>query len=103
SPEGPEVVERPAEIMRAPFAEALPERATTLVVGPGLGLDEHAARALALTLADARPQVLDADALNLVARDLRLAELAHSAAPRILTPHPLEAARLLGTTRDAVQ
>jgi hydroxyethylthiazole kinase-like uncharacterized protein yjeF len=51
--------------------------------------------------------VLDADALNAVAAD---AELRHSLAQRgrtglgsVLTPHPLEAARLLGSTAAQVQ
>ncbi len=51
--------------------------------------------------------VLDADALNAIATDPALAALlAHRGArgaPTLLTPHPLEAARLLGTTADDVQ
>ena len=51
--------------------------------------------------------MLDADALNAIARDAGLraqlrARSAH-ARPTILTPHPLEAARLLDTTAAAVQ
>lgn len=101
SPESQEVVERPAEIMRVPFEDALPDRPTTLVVGPGLGRGERAARAVELALADPRPQVFDADGLNLIAEDDRLSALAGA---RVLTPHPLEAARLLqADDRDAVQ
>jgi len=51
--------------------------------------------------------VLDADALNAVATDadLRAALLVRGKAgtPTVLTPHPLEAARLLGITAAAVQ
>jgi NAD(P)H-hydrate epimerase len=67
------------------------------VVGPGFGLDD-AGRAILLALA-ARlpvPAVLDADALTALA-DLGLETLASAAGPRVLTPHPGEAARLLGT------
>ena len=48
--------------------------------------------------------VLDADAFNAIAADAGLRDaLAARSAPTILTPHPLEAARLLGTTATAVQ
>jgi len=52
--------------------------------------------------------LLDADALNLVARDALLAtrvaeHLSTHGAPCVLTPHPLEAARLLGTDTAGVQ
>ena len=48
--------------------------------------------------------VLDADALNAIAADTSLAErLRLREQPTILTPHPLEAARLLGCTVAEVQ
>jgi len=47
------------------------------------------------------PLVVDADALNLLGTDVAVARAA--AAPRILTPHPGEMARLLGTTTAEVQ
>jgi NAD(P)H-hydrate epimerase len=46
------------------------------------------------------PAVVDADALNAFAGDL---EALRSAAPRILTPHPGEAARLLGCSTTEIQ
>jgi hydroxyethylthiazole kinase-like uncharacterized protein yjeF len=66
------------------------------VLGPGLGLDERG-RALAVALAESLPIpcVIDADALTAIAeRGVEI--LASAAAPRVLTPHPGEAARLLG-------
>jgi hydroxyethylthiazole kinase-like uncharacterized protein yjeF len=48
--------------------------------------------------------VLDADALNLIAADTRLAEtLRKRPVPSLLTPHPAEAARLLGSSTREVQ
>jgi len=49
--------------------------------------------------------VLDADALNAIAADPGLAALlrARAAGSTVLTPHPLEAARLLGVTTAEVQ
>ncbi len=65
------------------------------LVGPGLGLDEVAARIVKHALARADvPLVLDADALTILAADPRLAEGRRG--PLVLTPHPGEAARLLG-------
>ena len=50
------------------------------------------------------PLVLDADALNLIASSKTLqARLPKRNAPSVLTPHPAEAARLLGCATAAVQ
>ncbi len=71
-------------------------------VGPGLGLDE-AGRALAVELAVCLPipAVLDADALTAVSQ-VGLERLRGAVGPRVLTPHPGEAARLLGLSTEAV-
>lgn len=78
---------------------------TTVVCGCGGG---DAVRApLPRVISLAHRLVLDADALNAIAADTLLAELlrARSASNRgtVLTPHPLEAARLLGCTTTEVQ
>jgi ADP-dependent NAD(P)H-hydrate dehydratase / NAD(P)H-hydrate epimerase len=50
------------------------------------------------------PLVVDADALNLLAaHPVLFKQIARRTAPTLLTPHPAEAARLLGATTDAVQ
>ncbi len=69
------------------------ERATTLVCGPGLGQSAWGQQMLQQVLACDQPKVLDADALNLLARRVPVKAENH-----ILTPHPGEAARLLGVT-----
>jgi hydroxyethylthiazole kinase-like uncharacterized protein yjeF len=76
----------------------------TLVVGPGLGTSREANDVLAKALNSRMPLVLDADALNLLAQEpaLQLKLRARSSAS-ILTPHPLEAASLQGTSSAAVQ
>lgn len=74
----------------------------TLVVGPGMGT--HARDLLAQAIANPAPLVLDADALNLLAAEPGLQEAVHARAQMaILTPHPLEAARLLGVTAKVIQ
>jgi ADP-dependent NAD(P)H-hydrate dehydratase / NAD(P)H-hydrate epimerase len=78
------------------------------LVGPGLGQDKSARQAVAVLLASAKLPVtaivLDADALNCIAEEKKLAlALRRYNGSKVLTPHPLEAARLLGTTTDQVQ
>jgi hydroxyethylthiazole kinase-like uncharacterized protein yjeF len=88
--------------------------ATVLAVGPGLGQSTEAIDVLRRALETPLPMVLDADALNLLAaHPVLLAKVSRggmecpawgTARPAtIVTPHPAEAARLLGTTTDAVQ
>lgn len=78
---------------------------SVVVIGPGLGLDADSnalARALALELA--LPCVLDADALTAFSKDCHLIARATSAGhARVLTPHPGEAARMLGVGSGDVQ
>ena len=75
-----------------------------MVVGPGLGRGERAETLVGAALASDTPCVLDADALNLIAEntDLRKACVRRKT-ETLLTPHPAEAARLLGSTVAAVQ
>ncbi|WEN14329.1 NAD(P)H-hydrate dehydratase [Rhodanobacter sp. AS-Z3] len=74
------------------------ESASVLALGPGLGQAAWG-HALWLTALDAnKPLVLDADGLNLLAREPR-----QFSAPTVLTPHPGEAGRLLGVTTRAVE
>lgn len=74
------------------------------VAGPGLGKSREAVDLVARVLGCPLPLVLDADALNLLADEPGLqARLAGRRAPALLTPHPLEAARLLGSDAAGVQ
>ncbi len=66
------------------------EQMDAILIGPGLGQDAWAQRALTLVLTSNKPLVLDADALNLIA-ELSLDLPANS----VITPHPGEAKRLL--------
>ena len=76
----------------------------TLVIGPGLGASTAAQALLASAIASSSSLLADADALNLLAADTALqAVLAQRKAPTVLTPHPLEAARLLGSSIAVVQ
>jgi len=75
-----------------------------LAVGPGLGQTPDAAFYLKWAIESRLPLVLDADALNLIAASSELKkQLNQIDTAKILTPHPAEAARLLGTTTRDVQ
>ena len=68
-------------------------KADSVVIGVGLGQTEGARQLVAMTLANAdAPLIVDADALNLIAKDPSLLDLA--SAPIIVTPHIAEMARL---------
>jgi NAD(P)H-hydrate epimerase len=69
--------------------QPLLEKASVVVIGPGLGQDAWAQNLFACVKASNKPCVVDADALNL------LAQQPQKSANWILTPHPGEAARLL--------
>jgi NAD(P)H-hydrate epimerase len=80
----------------------LASRTDAVALGPGLSLDEETQALVRKLVADVpRPMVVDADALTALAGHLDL--LDGAAAPRVLTPHPGEMARMLGTTIAAVQ
>jgi NAD(P)H-hydrate epimerase len=73
------------------------EQASVVAVGPGLGKSSWGRMLLKGVLESDLPLVVDADALNL------LAEAPHKHGRWILTPHPGEAGRLLGTDTATVQ
>ena len=80
----------------------LAQRASVLVIGPGLGKDAWAQDLLEVACELEIPQLWDADALNLLAQFPERFQLS-VAAPRVVTPHPGEAARLLALTVKAVE
>ncbi len=77
--------------------EPLLARASVLALGPGLGRSDWSRELLAMSLGSRPPKVVDADALNL------LAEAPRRRDDWVLTPHPGEAARLLGSGTAEVQ
>ena len=84
-------------------AEALADllsRSDAVGVGPGIGTGRGAAAAVAAVIASGVPAVFDADALNL---HRGKPEAFRRRPPSIVTPHPGEAARLLGSSTTAIQ
>lgn len=75
---------------------------TALAIGPGLGTHpETQALVHNLLVKAQRPMVLDADGINVFAGHADM--LSRASGPLILTPHPGEMARLLGTTVADIQ
>ena len=79
-----------------------------IVLGCGLGTSAEAKPRVIEALNCQKPLILDADALNIIAADIKLQDMVLARrAPTVLTPHPGEAARLLrrdtaGVTADRV-
>jgi hydroxyethylthiazole kinase-like uncharacterized protein yjeF len=77
---------------------------TALACGPGLGCTPVQVSLIETACALDVPLLLDADALNLLAREGNLeVAVASRQPPTLLTPHPAEAARLLGADVAGVQ
>jgi len=92
------------EIMLFDPSRLLHTPLTVLAVGPGLGRCEQAGQLLEIALQSPAILVLDADALNLLAESPSLQKLAQNRArATLLTPHPGEAARLLGCDIQIIQ
>lgn len=97
------------EVMPKPFDDWSPaalapmvERCNAVAAGPGLA-QGSATEALVgwLLQSCTHPLLLDADALNVLAKNP--AQLRQARGPVIITPHPGEMARLIGKTTQAVQ
>ena len=76
--------------------EILLRKATVIGIGPGLGQDNWAEILLAKVVKQNKLLVVDADALNLLAKTPQQCE------HWVLTPHPGEAARLLNVDIQAI-
>lgn len=74
------------------------EKADVVVCGPGIGQAAWGQQMLQQVLASGKPRLLDADALNLLST-----RVAVSSDVQVITPHPGEAARLLGCSVAEVE
>jgi len=90
------------ELMFRPSASV--ENPNSIVIGCGLGQEDTARRALQWALDSDASLVIDADALNLLSRGPALGDCVSArSVTTVLTPHPLEAARLLAVTAQDIQ
>ena len=91
----------PRGVLSGQDLAVLLENADVLVVGPGLGQSTWSEQLLQAAAASGKPMVLDADGLNLLAQGRVIARSKRD--NWVLTPHPGEAARLLGCANSEVQ
>lgn len=84
-------------IEKASELEPLLEKASVIILGPGLGQSKWSRQLFELAIAYDLPKVVDADALNLLSESM---ETQHR---WVLTPHPGEAARLLQEKIESIQ
>ena len=92
----PEVMVKPIHDYR----QVLDDRLTAMAIGPGLGT-AHETPVLDIIRNFEGPMVVDADALNIVSRQIDT--LAKVGGPRLLTPHPGEMNRLWPSGTDRVE
>ena len=81
--------------------EPLLDRPTVLVVGPGLGRSSWSEQMLQKAMSMDVPMVVDADALNIIADGRVVTNIANRS--WVMTPHPGEAARLLGVSVTEIE
>ena len=102
--QGADVATRSKEVMARSF-DALDLKNSAVVCGCGGGIEIK--KVLPKVLQESTQLVLDADALNAIAQDSWLEDLVRQRAAKnkttVITPHPLEAARLLKTNTAHVQ
>jgi len=84
-------------VKKAQELEPLLQRATVVVVGPGLGQSEWSKELFACAMQSNLPMVIDADGL------VWLSKFELSRENWVLTPHPGEAAKLLQSTSHDIQ
>lgn len=99
---------QPELMLRSADAVLKLDQLSCLALGPGLGLsaDAHFYLQWALKLAGeaSLPLIIDADALNIIAASGKIKNLLKQiVTTKIITPHPAEAARLLGSATCEVQ
>ena len=105
SNDGPIIdVLQPEIMLRSPLAISQLSQLDVVVIGTGLGLSNNAIEILEYWLAQNIPLLLDADALNLLAKHLYLADILKSRnSETVITPHAAEAARLLDISTQQIQ
>jgi hydroxyethylthiazole kinase-like uncharacterized protein yjeF len=89
-------IQHPEIMVRSPNELSQLKQLDCVVIGPGLGLSKAALTLLEFWLAQETKLLIDADALNLIAKHEGLVNaLKKRKAETVITPHPGEASRLL--------
>ena len=95
---------QPEIMFRSPADLAKLAQLNCVVIGPGLGQSTAAIELLEFWLAQDVPMLIDADALNLIAKTPHLIVICKKRhADTVMTPHAGEAARLLQMSSEKIQ
>lgn len=89
------------EVITLPFEKIKVVKADAVAIGPGLGATLSTRKLISSLLPHPTPLVIDADALNVIAKDLVMLKKAQ--AQVIITPHPGEMSRLIRKSIGYVQ
>jgi hydroxyethylthiazole kinase-like uncharacterized protein yjeF len=94
----------PEIMFRSPADLTKLKQLDSIVIGPGLGQSQVAIELLEFWLSQNMLMLIDADALNLIAKHPYLAAICKNRrAETVITPHAGEAARLLGISSEGIQ
>jgi NAD(P)H-hydrate epimerase len=108
----PVIAAQSREVMPKPFDDWSPaalgpwiEKCDAVAIGPGLGSSSATEQLVGWMLENCRkPMVLDADALNALAKDPgQLGRTKGKRGPVVITPHPGEMARIAGKSSKEIQ
>ncbi len=98
----PETSQHSIAFKAYPQIKRLFSKFQAVAIGPGLGQEASTKKFVLKMIGECPlPLVIDADALNILSHDVKT--LLRAQGPRILTPHPGEMARLIGSSREAVE
>jgi NAD(P)H-hydrate epimerase len=98
----PETETRAVSVNALDEALRLMEKATSIILGCGLGTHPETMEFVRRFVKSAqKPMIIDADGLNCLAQDAGILEGSH--AELVITPHPGEMSRLLGTATEEIQ
>jgi ADP-dependent NAD(P)H-hydrate dehydratase / NAD(P)H-hydrate epimerase len=87
----------------ASMLSSIMEKANAVAIGPGLGKGAHARDLVErVLLCGQSPAVVDADALNAFTDDAHSLAALLRGRPTVITPHPAELARILGTQTSSI-
>ena len=89
------------EVITLPFENIKNFKADAIAIGPGLGVTKQTKKLLLSLIPSPAPLIIDADALNVISKDLSL--LKKAKAKVVLTPHPGEMSRLIKRSVEYVQ
>lgn len=78
--------------------EEIFDNKNAIIIGPGLGQSSWSKKVFNFAMSSKLPKIIDADALNLIAKSQRKFDLTNA----IITPHAKEAARLLEISCDKI-